>query len=45
MNINAYAVQGRYPDTNLMPEKGEAEGYYQLALQIKLLVNGRIILF
>ena len=29
LNINAYAVQGRYPDTNLMPEKEEAESYYQ----------------
>jgi HEPN domain-containing protein len=44
LNINAYAVQGRYPDTNLMPEKEEAEGYYQLALQIKFLVIGKIVL-
>jgi HEPN domain-containing protein len=28
LNINVYAVQGRYPDTNLMPEKEEAESYY-----------------
>jgi len=43
LDINAYAVRGRYPDTNLMPTKEEAEGYYQLALQIKSLVSERII--
>jgi HEPN domain-containing protein len=43
MDINAYAVNGRYPDANLMPSKEEAEGYYQLALQIKSLVADRII--
>ncbi|MBC7400057.1 MAG: HEPN domain-containing protein [Mucilaginibacter sp.] len=44
LNINAYAVRGRYPDTNLMPEKEEAESYYQLAQQIKLLVTEKIFL-
>lgn len=44
LGINAYAVQGRYPDTNIMPEKEEAESYYQLALEIKELVTERIIL-
>lgn len=43
LNINAYAVQGRYPDTNLMPEKEEAESYYQLALQIKALITEKIV--
>jgi HEPN domain-containing protein len=43
MDINAYAVNGRYPDANLMPSKEEAEGYYQLALQVKSLVTERII--
>jgi len=43
LDINAYAVQGRYPDSNLMPSKEEAESYYQLALQIKSLVTERII--
>jgi len=43
LNINAYAVNGRYPDDNLMPEKEEAESYYQLALHIKSLVLERII--
>ena len=43
MDINAYAVRGRYPDANLMPSKEEAEGYYQLALQVKSLVTERII--
>ena len=44
LNINAYAVQGRYPDTNLMPEVEEAQSYYQLALQIKALITERILL-
>ncbi|MDB5123111.1 MAG: DNA-binding protein [Mucilaginibacter sp.] len=43
LDINAYAVQGRYPDSNLMPSKEEAESYYQLALQIKSLTSNRII--
>ena len=43
LDINNYAVRGRYPDTNLMPEKEEAESYYQLALQIKSLTTERII--
>jgi len=43
LDINAYAVRGRYPDSNLMPTKEEAEGYYQLALQIKALTSERII--
>ena len=43
LDINAYAVNGRYPDANLMPSKEEAEGYYQLALQVKSLVTERII--
>jgi len=43
LDINSYAVQGRYPDTNLMPELDEAKSYYQLALQIKALVIERII--
>lgn len=42
LDINAYAVQGRYPDSNLMPSKEEAESYYQLALQIKSLVKTKI---
>lgn len=42
LNINAYAVNGRYPDDNLMPEKEEAESYYQLAIQIKELITERI---
>ncbi|MDR3695761.1 HEPN domain-containing protein [Mucilaginibacter sp.] len=45
LDINAYAVQGRYPDNNLMPSKEEAGSYYQLALQIKLLVGERIIFY
>ena len=41
-NINAYAVRGRYPDMNLMPEKEEAQAYYQLALEIKALVLSKV---
>lgn len=44
LDINSYAVQGRYPDSNLMPEKQEAESYYKLALEIKTLVMEKIIL-
>lgn len=43
LDINAYAVQGRYPDSNLMPSKEEAESYYQLALLIKSIANDRIL--
>ncbi len=43
MDINAYAVNGRYPDANLMPSKEEAESYYRLALEVKSLVTERII--
>jgi len=44
LDINSYAVNGRYPDANLMPEKEETESYYQLAIQIKILVTERIVL-
>jgi HEPN domain-containing protein len=43
MNINAYAVQGRYPDSNLIPTIGEGKSYYQLAIQIRDLVSERIV--
>jgi HEPN domain-containing protein len=43
LNINAYAVQGRYPDSNLMPTAKEAKSYYQLAVQVKSLVTQRIV--
>jgi hypothetical protein len=43
LNINAYAVQGRYPDSNLMPTTAEAKAYYQLALQVQALVTERIV--
>jgi hypothetical protein len=43
LNINAYAVQGRYPDSNLMPTAAEAKSYYQLALQVKTVVTERIV--
>jgi HEPN domain-containing protein len=43
MNINAYAVQGRYPDSNLIPTIGEAKSYYQLAIQVRDLVAERIV--
>ena len=43
LNINVYAVQGRYPDSNLIPTTDEAKSYYQLALQINKMVIDRII--
>ncbi len=43
LNINAYAVQGRYPDSNLIPTAEEAKSYYTLTLQVKSLVAERII--
>jgi HEPN domain-containing protein len=43
LNINAYAVQGRYPDSNLMPTAVEAKAYYQLALQVQTLVRKKIV--
>ena len=43
LNINAYAVQGRYPDSNLIPTVDEAKSYYRLALQVRGLVVERII--
>jgi HEPN domain-containing protein len=43
LNINAYAVQGRYPDSNLMPTAVEARSYYQLAIQVRTLVAERVV--
>ena len=42
-NINEYAVQGRYPDSSLMPTPEEAEGFLKLALRVKALVVERIV--
>jgi HEPN domain-containing protein len=42
LNINAYAVQGRYPDSNLVPAKDEAISYYKLASRIYALVKDKI---
>jgi len=43
MNINAYAVQARYPDFTIIPDEDEAKAYYQLALHIKSQVAERIV--
>lgn len=43
MNINAYAVQARYPDFTMIPDEDEAKSYYQLALHVKSLVTERIV--
>ncbi len=43
LNINAYAVQGRYPDSNLTPTIDEAKSYYLLALQVSDLVTKRSV--
>jgi len=42
LNLNAYAVQGRYPDANLLPTPDEAKTYYKLALEIRKIVAERI---
>ncbi|GAC1444523.1 MAG: hypothetical protein NVSMB63_13970 [Sediminibacterium sp.] len=42
-NINAYAVQARYPDMAEMPDEKEARWYYQLALQIREIVTARLV--
>jgi HEPN domain-containing protein len=42
-NINAYAVQGRYPDFSIMPETDEARHFYNLAIEVNNLVKTRII--
>lgn len=42
-NINEYAVQGRYPDSSLMPTPEEASGFLKLALKIKDLIIERIV--
>jgi HEPN domain-containing protein len=44
LNINVYAVKGRYPHNAIMPELEEAQQYYQLALQVRELVLDRLIL-
>ena len=36
-------LQGRYPDSNLIPTIDEAKSYYQLAIQIRDLVAERIV--
>ena len=43
LNINAYAVQSRYPDSNLIPTAEEAKNYYQLAIKTKSIVMEKII--
>ena len=43
LNINAYAVQGRYPDSNLMPDADEARSFYQLAIQVNNMIRERIV--
>ncbi len=43
LNINAYPVQARYPDSNLSPDIDEANEMYQLAISVNNLVKERII--
>ena len=43
LSLNAYAVKGRYPDLNEMPEVEEARAYYQLAIHINTLVKDRLV--
>lgn len=41
-NINAFAVQIRYPDDTIMPELPEAKEYYQIALEVKKIVLNKV---
>ena len=41
-NINDYAVGGRYPDYNEIPEMEETRQHYDLAIQVYGLVKERI---
>ncbi|MFZ6022854.1 MAG: HEPN domain-containing protein [Bacteroidota bacterium] len=43
-NINAYAVQSRYPDMNDLPALNEAYDYYNLAIEIERLIHSKILL-
>jgi HEPN domain-containing protein len=43
LNINDFAVKGRYPDASVMPEVAEAKRYYQLAKQVYALVKERLV--
>ena len=43
LNINAYAVQSRYPDDSIVPDVDEAKDYYQLAIRVNGLVRERLI--
>jgi len=42
-NINEYEVQGRYPDSSLMPTPEEAVRFLKLTLRVKALIVERII--
>ena len=44
LNINAYAVQSRYPDSNFIPTFEEANLYYNLAIEVKKIVINNIVL-
>ena len=43
LNINDFAVRIRYPDSGLLPEPQEAKEYFQIATNVNLLVNERIV--
>ena len=43
MDINAFAVQGRYPDSNLTPTLEESKKYYRLAKKVEKLVLARVV--
>jgi HEPN domain-containing protein len=43
LNINAFAVQARYPNFN-MPEAEEARALYKLAVLVSKIVKDRIVL-
>ena len=41
-NINAFAIQIRYPDDVIMPELLEAKEYCQIALEIRTTVVSKM---
>ncbi len=43
MDINLYAVRGRYPDASLMPDIEEAKLYFELANNIFTKVKERLV--
>lgn len=43
LNLGDFAVQGRYPDSGILPDVAEAQAFYKLAIQVNTLVKERIV--